>query len=288
MGVADEIKPDAATSVAYLQERLGVDVWMVTGDNPRTAHAVGQQLGIPRHRIVSEALPATKLQHVERLQGEGHVVCFVGDGVNDSPALAQADVGMSVGTGTEIAAEASDMVLVAGNVSDVCTALNLSRTIFRRIQWNFVWSLMYNCFGIPIAAGALYPLARIRLPPPMAAISMALSSISVVLSSTALRLYRPPDLNPGRRRSRLSTLNGSATTLWARFMQRSRSRGRRQRRLRREVSDDRDDDNASLMSESLLGNDHLLSSSYSAGDATESTRCIDNRTATRLEAGALE
>jgi magnesium-transporting ATPase (P-type) len=288
MGLADEIKPDAATSIAYLQERLGVEVWMVTGDNPRTAHAVGQHLGIPIHRVISEALPATKVQHVQRMQGEGQIVCFVGDGINDSPALAQADVGLSVGTGTEIAAEASDMVLAAGNVSDVCTALDLSRAIFRRIQWNFVWSLMYNCLGIPIAAGALYPLTHIRLPPPVAAIAMALSSISVVLSSMALRLYRPPDLNSGRSQQRRSS--AGATTLWARMVHRrqqpaSSRRSRRRDRPSRSAGIDEDREHSS-MSEALLESDHLMSSS-SAGDATESTRCVDNRTASRLEAGTL-
>jgi Cu+-exporting ATPase len=288
MGIADEIKPDAATSVAYLQERLKVDVWMVTGDNRRTAHSVAQQVGIPIHRVVSEALPATKLNLVERLQGEGHVVCFVGDGINDSPAMVQADVGMSVGTGTEIAAEASDMVLVAGKVSDVCTALHLSRTIFRRIQWNFVWSLMYNCLGIPIAAGVFYPLARVRLPPPVAAISMALSSISVVLSSMALRLYHPPRLRPSRRsqRSRFrSASSATATTVWDRIVNgRRRPRRIRSRSAAPNVEDSQFD--ASL-GESLLEDDHLLSTS-TAGDATESTRCTDNRTASRMETGALE
>jgi soluble P-type ATPase len=288
MGVADETKPDAAASVAYLQEWLKVDVWMVTGDNRRTAHAVGQQLGIPSQRVISEALPVAKLQHVERLQGEGHVVCFVGDGINDSPAMVQANVGMSVGTGTEIAAEASDMVLVAGNVSDVCTALHLSRTIFRRIQWNFVWSLVYNCLGIPIAAGIFYPLARIRLPPPVAAISMALSSISVVLSSMALRLYHPPSLHPGRRSQRgrfcPASMPALATT-WDRIVQRRR----RARRIHPHVAAHNEEESEfdASLSENLLENDQLLSTS-SAGDATESTRCTDNRTASRMEAGALD
>lgn len=118
-----------------------------------------------------------------------------GDGVNDSPALAQADVGMSLGSGaSEIAAEAADMVLVKGDMASVCTAIHLSRAIFRRIQWNFVWSLLYNILGIPIAAGVFYPLTRVRLPPTVAALAMALSSISVVISSLTLRLYRPPDV----------------------------------------------------------------------------------------------
>jgi magnesium-transporting ATPase (P-type) len=115
--------------------------------------------------------------------------------VNDSPALAQADVGMSVGVGaSDIASEAADMVLVRGDMISVCTAIHLSRAIFRRIQWNFVWSLLYNCLGIPVASGIFYPLTRVRLPPTLAALAMALSSISVVISSLTLRLYRPPDV----------------------------------------------------------------------------------------------
>jgi len=134
MGIADELKPDASASVLYLKERLGVDVWMVTGDNRRTARAIARQLQLPSDRVIAEALPAAKVGKVEELQAQGRVVAMVGDGVNDSPALVQADVGLSMGTGAQIAAEASDMVLVRGNVTDVCTALDLSQTIFRRIQ----------------------------------------------------------------------------------------------------------------------------------------------------------
>jgi P-type Cu+ transporter len=137
MGVADELKPDAASSVVYLKEKLGVDVWMVTGDNRRTARAIAQQLHLPADRVIAEALPVAKVEKVQELQEQGHIVAMVGDGVNDSPALVQADVGLSMGTGAEIAAEASDMVLVRGNVADVCTALDLSRVIFSRIKVSF-------------------------------------------------------------------------------------------------------------------------------------------------------
>lgn len=134
MGIADELKPDASASIIYLKEKMGVDVWMVSGDNRRTARAIAQQLQLPLDRVIAEALPAAKVEKVQELQGQGRVVAMVGDGVNDSPALVQADVGLSIGKGAEIAAEASDMVLVRGNVSDVCTALDVSRVIFQRIQ----------------------------------------------------------------------------------------------------------------------------------------------------------
>merc|ERR1711935_369268 len=151
-----------------------------------------QQLKLPLNRVMAEALPAAKVEKVQELQGQGRVVAMVGDGVNDAPALVQADVGLSIGKGAEIAAEASDMVLVRGNIKDVCTALDVSRVIFRRIQLNFIWSLLYNCLSIPLAAGVFYPIFHTRLPPTVAALAMALSSLSVVASSLALHLYRPP------------------------------------------------------------------------------------------------
>jgi P-type Cu+ transporter len=195
LGIVDEVKDDAAASVAYLRDVLGMDVWMVTGDNSRTAAAVSRQIGLPLNRVIAEALPATKLEKVRSLQAdEKNVVCMVGDGINDSAALAMADVGMGMGTGADIATEASDIVLVKGHVADVVTACHLSRALYRRIQWNLVLSLIYNCLGIPIAAGVFYPLAHIRLPPTVAAVAMALSSLSVVLSSLTLRFYRPPNV----------------------------------------------------------------------------------------------
>jgi P-type Cu+ transporter len=133
MGIADELKADAPAAVLYLKS-IGVDVWMVTGDNRRTANAIARKLNLPANRVIAEALPVAKVEQVRKLQAQGRVVAMIGDGVNDSPALAEADVGMSLGTGAEIAAEASDIVLVKGNVVDVCTALHLTRAIFRRIQ----------------------------------------------------------------------------------------------------------------------------------------------------------
>lgn len=197
LGIADELKDESSGTIQYLTN-MGIDVWMVTGDSSRTAHAIAKQLQLPPDRVVADALPITKVEHVRKLQAQGDdidrktIVCMVGDGINDSPALVEADVGMSMGTGSDIAAEASDMVLVGGNITSVCTALHLSRTIFRRIQVNLVFSMLYNVVGIPVAAGIFFPIWHTRLPPTLAAVAMALSSISVVASSLALRLYRSP------------------------------------------------------------------------------------------------
>jgi Cu+-exporting ATPase len=196
MGIADELKADAGATLRYLQDRMGIEVWMVTGDNERTATAIANQLGLSLDRVISEALPVAKVLQVKKLQREGKMVCMVGDGINDSAAMTQANVGISLATGAEIAIEAADMVLVReGHVQEVVTALDLSRVLFRRIQLNLVFSLIYNCLGIPVAAGVFYPVLQVRLPPTLAAVAMALSSLSVVASSLALRLYRPPKLD---------------------------------------------------------------------------------------------
>lgn len=240
LGVADELKTDARASIMYLRQ-MGVDVWMVTGDNRRTARAIARQLQLPSDRVIAEALPVAKVEKVQALQAQGHVVAMVGDGVNDSPALVQADVGLSIGTGTAIAAEASDMVLVRGNVCDVCTALDLSRVIFRRIQLNFLWSLLYNCLSIPLAAGVFYPILHTRLPPTVAALAMALSSISVVASSLALHLYRPPKISvmssdsiasSTRQRSTCATTRTRVEPLSRRSVRLETRRRRRQLRQR--------------------------------------------------------
>jgi Cu+-exporting ATPase len=201
LGVADELKEEAMATVIYL-EGHGVKVWMVTGDSRRTADAIARKLNLSPERVISEALPATKVDHVRNLQAQGFKVAMVGDGVNDSPALAEADVGISIGAGAEIATEASDMILVSGKLSDVCTALDLSRVIFRRIQWNLLFSMIYNLLSIPLAAGLFFPIFHTRLPPTVAAMAMALSSVSVVCSSLALRWYRPPDVYSEQQRAR--------------------------------------------------------------------------------------
>ena len=255
LGVADELKPDAAATVAYLRNEMKVEVWMVTGDNARTAQAIARQLNLPPQQVVSEALPNAKVHQVKKLQQQGKIVAHVGDGINDSPALAQANVGISMGTGAAIAAEASDMVLVRGNhVADVCAALDLCRVIFARIQWNFLWSLVYNCLGIPVAAGLFFPIFHTRLPPTVAALAMALSSVSVVFSSLALRLYRPPVVL-----SRPNTTTPISVAVAASQAEPSSSQGARrsppQRRGPQEVTS-LSLDTGSELTQPLLANEH--------------------------------
>jgi len=190
MGISDQLKEDSGETVKRLQ-MSGIEVYMVTGDNHRTARAIARKIGLSDHNVVAEALPATKVMKVESLQKEGKVVAMVGDGINDSPALVQADVGIAIGAGTEIAIEAAQMVLVRNCVSDVVVALELSKAVFGRIKLNFVWALGYNCLGIPLASGILYPWILVTLPPSFAGAAMALSSVSVVSSSLLLKFWKP-------------------------------------------------------------------------------------------------
>ena len=190
-GMADPIKPDASAVVSGL-EKLGIEVHMITGDNRATAEAVAYAAGIDPSNVRAEVLPGGKAGIVADLKAKGHVVAMVGDGVNDAPALAAADIGVAIGAGADIAMEAASFVLMRDALSDVLTAIDLSRTTFKRIRINYVWAMGYNVFMIPIAAGVLYPCWRLRLPPMLAGAAMACSSVSVVCSSLALRWYRPP------------------------------------------------------------------------------------------------
>jgi Cu+-exporting ATPase len=187
LAVADPVKETSATAVRRLRG-MGLEVVMLTGDVPETAAAVARHVGI--ERVIAGVLPSGKVAEIRRLQGQGRVVAMVGDGINDAPALAQADVGIAIGTGTDIAVEASDITLMRGDLRRVADAIALSRRTMRAMRQNLFWAFIYNVIGIPIAAGALYPALRVLLSPILASAAMALSSVSVVTNSLRLARYR--------------------------------------------------------------------------------------------------
>ncbi len=191
VAIADTLKAGSAAAVAELH-RLGLAVVMLTGDNDVTARAIARQAGVDR--VLADVRPDEKAAQVRRLQGEGRLVAMVGDGINDAPALAQADVGVAIGTGTDIAIESATVTLMSGDLRGLVTAFALSRATMRNIRQNLFWAFAYNVALIPLAAGALYPLWGILLDPIFAAAAMALSSVTVVSNALRLRRFRPPTI----------------------------------------------------------------------------------------------
>ena len=190
IAVADEVKETSAGAIAALRS-LGIDVRMLTGDNRVTAEAIARRVGLTSEQVIADVLPADKERHVRELQNAGSKVAMVGDGINDSPALARADVGLAIGTGADIAKEGADVVLMRSDLMDVARAIELSRATIRNIKQDLFWALFYNGIGIPLAAGAFFPLTGWQLSPMFGAAAMSLSSVCVVSNALRLKSFKP-------------------------------------------------------------------------------------------------
>jgi len=191
IAVSDPLRPESKDVIKYLQEK-GITPIIISGDNKRTVSAIAEILNVDTY--YAEVFPADKKNKAEELQKEGYIVGMIGDGINDAPALSQADVGIAVGSGTDVALESASIVLMRTHLTDIILALDISAATYRRIKLNFGWAFIYNVIAIPIAAGVFFPLIYITIPPWVAGLAMALSSISVLLSSLLLKRYTPPKI----------------------------------------------------------------------------------------------
>jgi Cu+-exporting ATPase len=213
IAVADTLKEFTIEAIQCLH-RLGIETAMITGDNRRTAEAIARQVGIDR--VLAEVLPQDKAEEVKKLQVSGKVVAMVGDGVNDAPALAQADVGMAIGSGTDVAKETGDVILIKDDIRDVVVALEVSRATMRKVKQNLFWAFFYNTLSIPLAAGLLYPFISLIISPELAGLLMAVSSITVTLNTLLLKGFKPsvrgddrPQRGAGESKSHLAPVPAS-------------------------------------------------------------------------------
>ena len=193
VAAADTVRDDSVQAIAALKRR-GIEMVMITGDNPQTAQAIGRQVGI--ERVLAEVLPQDKARNIQKLQLEGRKVGMVGDGINDAPALAQADVGFAIGTGTDVAIESSDITLISGSLNGVVTAIDISRATMRNVYQNLVGAFVYNSLGIPVALGVLYPFIGLLLSPIVAGLAMSFSSVTVISNANRLKLWKPKEAKP--------------------------------------------------------------------------------------------
>jgi len=209
IAVADTLKETSVDAIRRLRQ-MKLETVMITGDNRRTAEAIAHQVGIDR--VLAEVLPQDKAEEVKKLQAQGKRVAMVGDGVNDAPALAQAEVGIAIGSGTDVAKETGDVILIKSDLNDVIVALEIARATMNKVKQNLFWAFIYNTLGIPLAAGLLYPALRLVVSPEVASAFMAISSVSVTLNTLLLKGFKPTTLRkPGQ--SKPDNTSGSQLTL---------------------------------------------------------------------------
>jgi Cu+-exporting ATPase len=194
IAVADTLKEYTVEAIQRLH-KLGIETAMITGDNRRTAEAIARQVGMDR--VLAEVLPQDKAEEVKKLQALGKIVAMVGDGVNDAPALAQADVGMAIGSGTDVAKETGDVILIKDDIRDVVVALEVAKATMRKVKENLFWAFVYNLLGIPLGAGLFYPFISLIISPELAGLLMAVSSVTVTLNTLLLKRFKP-SFRPGK------------------------------------------------------------------------------------------